>query len=240
MTSTSDPELPRQRSARMRLVDLAMTRLLGLPPGAVEYSLSRDIAIPMRDGVMLRADHYVPHTSAPAGTLLLRCPYGRGAPLSWLHARTYAQRGYHVVFQSVRGTFGSGGEFEPAEHEVDDGADTVAWLRRQPWFTGTFATIGQSYLGFTQWALLVDPPPELATAIITVGPHDLGATLRDSAGLSIGNALWWCDQVAHQEEGAVRRLLRQFNLGTRGTGRCRSAASGPCWPRAARGRGTVL
>jgi len=34
-------------------------------------------------------------------------------------------------------------------------------MRRQRWFTGQFATVGISYLGFTQFALLQDPPPEL-------------------------------------------------------------------------------
>ena len=76
----------------------------------------------------------------------------------------YARRGYHVLLQSVRGTFGSGGEFVPMVNEIADAHDTVAWLRDQPWFTGSFATIGLSYLGFTQWALLTDPPPELKAA----------------------------------------------------------------------------
>jgi uncharacterized protein len=211
MTSTAPQEIPLlPRTAGMRFVDRMMTRVLGLPPATSDYSVRRDVPVPMRDGVVLRADHYLPGTSAPAGTLLLRCPYGRDAPLSWMYARVYAQRGYHVVMQSVRGTFGSDGDFEPAEHEVEDGADTVAWLRRQPWFTGTFATLGQSYLGFTQWALLVDPPPELATAVVTVGPHDLSAALWNSGGLSIGNVLWWCDQVAHQEDAGRARLLRQL------------------------------
>ncbi|GAA3641620.1 hypothetical protein GCM10022236_50400 [Microlunatus ginsengisoli] len=44
-------------------------------------------------------------------------------------------------------------------HEVDDGADTVAWLRRQPWFGGRLALCGASYLGYTAWAVMVDPPP---------------------------------------------------------------------------------
>lgn len=113
----------------------------------------------MRDGIELRADHYAPATSEPAGTLLVRCPYGRKFPFAALYAGIYAARGYHVVFQSVRGgTFGSGGEFDPMVNEIADGADTVAWLREQDWFTGTFATIGLSYLGFTQWTLLTDPP----------------------------------------------------------------------------------
>ena len=212
MTSTSRHEIPLlPRSARMRLVDRAMTRVLGLPAATTDYSLRRDVPVPMRDGILLRADHYVPRTSTPAGTLLLRCPYGRGAPLSWLYCRVYAQRGYHVVFQSVRGTFGSGGEFEPAGHEVEDGFDTVAWLRREPWFTGTFATLGQSYLGFTQWALLVEPPPELVAAVITVGPHESKSLIARNGGLALSNLLWWCDQVTHQEDGgAARRMLRQF------------------------------
>jgi uncharacterized protein len=212
VTSTSSREVPAlPRTARMRLTDRAMTRLLGLPPATTDYAVRRNVPVLMRDGVVLRADHYVPRTSTPAGTLLLRCPYGRGAPLSWLYARVYAQRGYHVVFQSVRGTFGSGGEFEPAGYEVEDGADTVAWLRREPWFTGAFATLGQSYLGFTQWALLADPPPELVTAVITVGPHDSKSLVARNGGLALSNVLWWCDQVAHQEGGgAARRMLRQF------------------------------
>ncbi len=152
-------------------------RLLGLPPATTDYTVNR-VRIPMRDGVQLVADHYAPTTPSPAGTLLARGPYGRGFPFSLIYSGLYAARGYHVVLQSVRGTFGSGGDFEPMANEAADGADTVAWLREQPWFTGRFATIGASYLGFTQWALLQDPPPELAAAVITAGPHDFGAGTR--------------------------------------------------------------
>ena len=68
------------------------------------------VSIPMRDGVELVADHYVP-AGEPVGTLLLRGPYGRGFPFSLLYGALYAARGYHVLMQSVRGTFGSGGTF---------------------------------------------------------------------------------------------------------------------------------
>ena len=36
----------------------------------------------MRDGVHLHADHYAPLTDQPLGTILVRCPYGRGFPFS--------------------------------------------------------------------------------------------------------------------------------------------------------------
>ena len=57
-------------------------------------------------------------------------------------------------------------------HEAADGQDTVAWLRRQHWFDGRLATYGASYLGFVQWALATDPPPELRAAVVLAGPHD--------------------------------------------------------------------
>jgi uncharacterized protein len=81
-----------------------------------------------------------------------------------------------VLLQSCRGTFGSGGAFEPMRHEVSDGQDTVAWLRNQSWFNGRLATFGASYLGFVQWALALDPPPELVAAVVYVGPHDFSRT----------------------------------------------------------------
>ncbi|MBV8348734.1 MAG: hydrolase, partial [Mycolicibacterium sp.] len=83
-----------------------MTRALRLPPPTTDYTIHRGVRAPMRDGVELLADHYAP-TTAARGTLLVRGPYGRALPLSVLFARLYAARGYHVLLQSVRGTFGS-------------------------------------------------------------------------------------------------------------------------------------
>ena len=188
----------------------AVGRLLGLPPATTDYTVDR-VGVPMRDGVELVADHYAPITSSPVGTLLVRGPYGRSFPFSLTFARLYAARGYHVVLQSVRGTFGSGGAFEPMVNEAADGADTVDWLREQPWFTGRFATVGLSYLGFTQWALLRDPPPELAAAVITVGPHDFNASVWGTGSFAINDWLGWNDLVSHQEDlGRIKAGIRQL------------------------------
>lgn len=184
-------------------------RLLRLPAECTGYTVHQ-VKIPMRDGAQLAADHYAPN-SGPVGTVLVRGPYGRGFPLSLIFAMLYAARGYHVVLQSVRGTFGSTGVFEPMVHEAADGADTVAWLREQPWFTGRFATVGVSYLGFTQWALLSDPPPELAAAVITSGPHDFGESSWGTGSFTINDFLGWSDIMAHQEDpGRLRSGIRQL------------------------------
>ena len=194
-TRTGDPRL----AALRQLGGNAIGRLLGLPPATTEYTVNR-VHVPMRDGVDLVADHYAPTTSIPVGTVLVRGPYGRGFPFSLAFAKPYAARGYHVVLQSVRGTFGSGGAFEPMVNESADAADTVAWLREQPWFTRRFATMGLSYLGFTQWALLRDPPPELAAAVITVGPHDFFSSVWGTGSFTVNDFLAWCDLVSHQED----------------------------------------
>jgi uncharacterized protein len=191
----------------MRLTDRAATRLLRLPAPTTDYTVRRDIRMAMRDGIELLADHYAPTTSTPNGTILVRGPYGRGGMPALITGRVYAARGYHVVMQSARGTFGSGGEFNPGRHEIDDGADTVAWLGEQPWFTGRFATLGASYLGFTQWALLHDPPPELAAAVIVVGPHDLSEAVWGTGSFALNDFLGWSDTVAHQEDGRWRALM---------------------------------
>lgn len=192
------------------IIDRAVSRVLKLPEPTTRYRVDPGLPVPMRDGVTLRADHYIPATDRPLGTILVRGPYGRAFPFSIIYARVYAARGYHVVFQSVRGTFGSGGDFVPMVHEADDAADTVAWLRRQPWFTGTFGTIGLSYLGFTQWALLSDPPPELAAAVVTVGPHDLHMSSWGRGAFALNDFLGWSDMVANQETSALNRLAFQL------------------------------
>src|SRR5688500_5361760 len=89
-----------------RLAGRTVSRLLRLPPHTSDFRVERGLRVPMRDGVDLIADHYVPDTDRPAGTLLVRGPYGRGFPFSLLFAAVYAARGYHVLVQSVRGTFG--------------------------------------------------------------------------------------------------------------------------------------
>ncbi|MCU1696920.1 MAG: peptidase [Mycobacterium sp.] len=193
-----------------RVASRVLARALKVPPPTTDFTVRRAVAVPMRDGVDLVADHYAPQTSNPAGTVLVRCPYGRAFPVSSLLGAAYAARGYHVVIQSVRGTFGSGGDFTPMIHEVADGADTVAWLRDQPWFTGTFATIGLSYLGFTQWALLMDPPPEMVAAVISVGPHDFTAATWVTGAFTLNDFLGWSDMVSHQEDsGALMNGVRQ-------------------------------
>jgi putative CocE/NonD family hydrolase len=205
VTTTS----PQPRSPGHRLADTVAGRVLRLPDAPGDYAVARDQRIPARDGVELLADVYLP-AGRSRGTVLLRSPYGAARPVAAVMAAPYATRGYTVVRARTRGTFGSGGTFVPMSTEVDDGADTVAWLREQPWFGGRFATVGASYLGLTQWALLTDPPPELVAAVVMVGPHDLSRAVYDGGAFNLEGFLAWADTVARQEEqGLLGGLLRR-------------------------------
>ena len=215
-------ELPR------RMIDASVTRMLRLPPARNELTVT-PVQTPMRDGTVLLGDHYAPSTGTPRGTILIRTPYGRGFPTSLLNGRLYAARGYHVLVQSVRGTFGSGGTFTPMAQEMYDGPDTIGWLRDQPWFDGRLATLGGSYIGWTQWSALCSPPPELRCAVVYVAPHDFRTSVYGTGAFTLGDFLGWSDQIAHQEDGGLRRIAAVVGAGRR----LRPALSGLPLPDAA-------
>jgi uncharacterized protein len=217
MRQSTDHRTPRPVGPAAAAVSKMLSRAWSLPPQRNFVAIERNVQVPMSDGTMLLADHYLPITSQPAATVLVRCPYGRGAPFSLLQAQLVAERGFHVLLQSCRGTFGSGGQFEPMRREASDGQDTVAWLRGQSWFDGRLATFGASYLGFVQWALALDPPPELVAAVVVVGPHDFSRTAYRNGAFDLYNFLSWSDLIVHQEHvnpvsGMVRTVTADRRL----------------------------
>ncbi|MFD5160855.1 CocE/NonD family hydrolase [Streptomyces hawaiiensis] len=189
-----------------------MARLLALPASRYDYRVERNLPTPARDGAILMTDHYAPVTDRPKGTVLVRSPYGRGFPDN-LEARMYAGHGYHVVLQSCRGTFGSTGDFYPMANEADDAQDAVAWLRTQPWFDGRLATSGGSYVGWTQWALLMDPPPELRTSLIAIAPHNMHTAVYGGGAFQVGDFLHWAAMMINQERfTGLRAVARALTM----------------------------
>ena len=97
------------------------------------------LRVPMRDGVTLATDVYLPAGAdgRPAGdafpAVLIRMPYGIREPYAYMPAigRYWARRGYACAIQDVRGKFGSEGEWDPFKHEIDDGYDAIEWTARQ-------------------------------------------------------------------------------------------------------------
>lgn len=158
----------------------------------------------MPDGAVLLADRWVArasrHESQP--TVLVRSCYGRGGFFGLLHGRLLAERGLQVVIQSVRGTFGSEGTFNPFDERVD-GLATLAWLRRQPWHTGPIGMTGESYLGLVQWAVAADADEDLAALSIQGSASQFHGQSFPGGSISLETSAQWLVMIALQERCAV-------------------------------------
>lgn len=131
---------------------------------AANLLLSRDLAIPMGDGTILRGDLYRPAGDGPWPCLLQRTPYIKDFnPGIWvvLDPLKAVAAGFAVVIQDVRGRGLSDGEFTPFANEAADGADTVEWAAAQPWCDGRVAMYGSSYMAASQWQAAIAAPPSL-------------------------------------------------------------------------------
>jgi putative CocE/NonD family hydrolase len=125
----------------------------------------RALRIPMRDGVELLGDVYLPRPDGSFPTLLCKSPYDRKRPARYAEIATFLDHGYAVVIASFRGRHGSEGKFNEwttegwGEHQ--DGYDTIEWVAAQPWSDGMVGTYGISADG--QWQLSTAPtqPPHL-------------------------------------------------------------------------------
>jgi uncharacterized protein len=145
------------------LLSSILARRWDLPPAQTRAVVrEQKLRVPMDDGTVLLADRWVAEEAKdkPQPTVLVRSCYGRGGFYGLLHGRFLAERGLQVVIQSVRGTFGSEGEFNPLDERAD-GLTTLHWLRQQPWHEGRIGMTGESYLGFVQWAVAADADEDL-------------------------------------------------------------------------------
>src|ERR1051325_5628940 len=136
------------------------------PPSTADFLAEKNVAVAMRDGVILRADVMRPKSAGPFPVLVYRTPYGKENALKDYTTFTHAvERGYAVVIQDVRGRYDSAGEFIPYQQEGKDGYDTIEWAAKQPWSNGNVGTFGLSYPGAVQWLAAVQNPPHLKAMV---------------------------------------------------------------------------
>src|SRR4051794_15651993 len=158
--------------------------------------VERDVAVPMRDGTVLRADVHRPAGPGPFPVLLARTPYGKQAA----RPDPYVAAGYVVVVQDARGRYASGGTFESfirdQTHDAGDGYDTVEWAAKLSGTTGKVGTYGVSYNSFLQWRLAPLRPPSL----VATSAHSIPARYTDLEGpgtIRPGRRLkWWATTLA--------------------------------------------
>ncbi|GLQ11421.1 esterase [Devosia yakushimensis] len=161
------------------------------------FRLLDSVEIPMRDGCVLRADIWLPDGEGAWPVLLQRTPYRKEDAfgtqyISALDFRVALRRGYAIVVQDTRGRYSSDGQFVPFSHEIDDGADTLEWLRRQDFCNGEVAMFGASYVGATQVLAAAGNPPGLKAISphLSTARHGETWTYRSGA-VELGFLLLW-------------------------------------------------
>ncbi|MCH2154648.1 MAG: CocE/NonD family hydrolase [Opitutales bacterium] len=141
---------------------------------------SYKVGVPMRDGVELATDIYLPDASGgPFPTLFVRDIYGNGGQaVRQRYARLATANGYAFVYQICRGRYDSGGEWYPYFAEQNDGDDAIKWIAKQPWSDGQVGMFGSSYLASVQWLAALNDNPALVAIAPAVSP---GNYYRDVA-----------------------------------------------------------
>ena len=143
------------------------------PDRSAAHHVLSDIMIPMRDGVRLALDAYLPEGDGPFPTVLTRMPYGKTEPYCYMPiiGAFFASKGYAYIAQDVRGKWGSQGRFDPnvGGTEIADGYDTIDWIAGQDWSNGRVGMWGESYFGFTSYAGAVSGHE----ALVAIAPGDI-------------------------------------------------------------------
>jgi putative CocE/NonD family hydrolase len=168
----------------------------------------REEMIPMRDGVKLKTIILVPKGFQNTPIIITRTPYNASertlrfnspkltSVVPQMNDTTSAAR-YIIVYQDVRGKYGSEGDYimtKPLEGSLNttgtdhatDTYDTIEWLMKHvPESNGRVAAMGGSYEGYTTLMCTVNPHPALkpviAFASMVDGWEMTGSTVVPSA-----------------------------------------------------------
>jgi len=131
------------------------------------------VYLPMRDGVRIATDIYLPRGAAEKSlpAILEQTRYFRRTELHWPYSllfsgmrsdiRRYASNGYAYVTVDARGSGASFGsrQQEWSDDEIRDGAQVVDWIIAQSWSSGRVGSTGVSYVGTASEMLLANQHP---------------------------------------------------------------------------------
>ena len=152
-----------------------------------------DQKIVMRDGVRLSATIYRDlKQTGRLPAIMTMTPYIAEALAK--RGMYFAQHGYVFVAVDSRGRGNSDGAFIPGRVEAKDGFDAIEWIARQPWCDGQVATMGGSWLGFTQWSIAKEFPPHLKAMAPTAAVYP-GVDYPQRFGIFGAYALRWLTYV---------------------------------------------
>jgi putative CocE/NonD family hydrolase len=169
-----------------------------------------------RDGCRLDATVWRPSGEGTYPVLLMRQPYGRtiASTLVYAHPGWYAEHGYIVAVQDVRGTGTSEGEFHLFAHDEADGADAVAWAGTLDGANGQVGMYGFSYQANTQYLALAGGGGGLGALAPAMGGWDIRTDWAwENNAFRLGPNLGWGLQMGflkatHDGDRLAAQVLR--------------------------------
>ncbi len=154
-----------------------------------EAQVQTNVMVPMRDGIKLATDIYLPSragqvVNAKFPVILTRTPYEKGGNATM--GKYYAARGYAFVAQDTRGRYASEGVWHWMTDDGPDGVDAAKWVGEQTWSNGRIGMLGTSYVGGTQHALAMEGSPYLKTVIPVDAVCNMGyASMRNGGAFEM-------------------------------------------------------
>jgi hypothetical protein len=130
---------------------------------------AEQVMVPMRDGIELATDLYLPSGNGPWPCILSRTPYNKNGNRG--PAERFIKKGFAFVAQDCRGRFKSKGHYDPFKTDHHDGYDTVEWIAKQKWSNGKIGMLGGSALGITTNLAATQTPPHLVCGYVVVAPN---------------------------------------------------------------------
>ncbi|MDA8314705.1 MAG: CocE/NonD family hydrolase [Actinomycetota bacterium] len=182
-----------------------------------------EVGIPMRDGVELASDVYLP-TDATLGAVpavVEITPYNKdNHALMADDADLWRSNGYVFVAVDVRGRGKSEGVWLPMANDPKDTHDVIEWVAAQPWCDGNVGTTGLSYMGWVQWAGASEHPPHLKAMISTSAAGRWQQEIPFTNGVFQLYFAWWAVATRRRIEESYRvettdweAVLRTLPLG---------------------------
>ncbi len=166
--------------------------------------IHRKLMVPMRDGVRLATDVYVPKDAdGPVPAIFSRTPYNFNfwdvdlrAPAGNLARVVDAvERGYAYVVQNERGRYFSRGNWDILGPPLTDGDDALSWIAAQPWSNGKVGLVGCS--STAEWQM----------GVASLGNPALAAMNPQGFGAGVGRVGDWYEQGNWYRGGAVQMLF---------------------------------
>ncbi|HOJ32640.1 MAG TPA: CocE/NonD family hydrolase [Candidatus Hydrogenedentes bacterium] len=173
-----------QKFVQFNLHRFILVNLIAITIGLLQCqpAVAEKVMIPMRDGVKLAADYYLPAGEGPFPVVLSRSVYGRNP----VFAPIFTGMGMVYIVQDTRGRGDSEGKdtmfADDGWGDLQDGADTVAWILEQPWCNGKIGTFGPSALSIVQ-VLMAPATPRLTCQVIWVASCDFYGQLSYQGGV---------------------------------------------------------